>query len=121
MVERYYGHLAPKALSDAIAKLPRLASVHVVEPCAIAPAPSPAGTEPKLPTAQTLSPPQGCVTGVPPLAATSGAYGAHGASRARPAAAEKQGFLVEKRRVSGGEGSRTRTYNQRIKSPMLYH
>jgi len=105
MVERYYGHLAPKNKSEAMARLPRFP--------ALFPSETPAE-----------SPPGPCDAGVPNLVAIPGAYGAPGATPAPAPKRTKAAISEEKWPLSaslGSEGSRTRTYNQRIKSPMLYH
>jgi hypothetical protein len=105
MVERYYGHLAPKNKSDAMAQLPRFPGLFPTETA----------------TANAAEP---CDAGVPNLVAIPGAYGAPGATPA-PAPKRTKAAVSEEMRPlsasSGSEGRRTRTFNQRIKSPMLYH
>jgi hypothetical protein len=105
MVERYYGHLAPKNKSEAMARLPRF----------------PALLPSEIAAAEVAQP---CATGVPNLVAIPGAHGAHGASGRASLRTKKAAASEEMRPLSGssvGEGRRTRTFNQRIKSPMLYH
>lgn len=102
MVERYYGHLAPENKSEAMARLPKFpelfstgaAPIQVVEACA---------------------------TGVPNQVASPGADDAPDASPAAVPETPKAAVSKEKRPLSSSEGRRTRTFNQRIKSPMLYH
>lgn len=105
MVERYYGHLAPKNKSEAMARLPRFP-----------------GQFPSEIVAEGSHAP--CAARVPKQVATPGAYGAHGAISVPTTETQKAAVLVEKRplaRRESSEGRRTRTFNQRIKSPMLYH
>ena len=96
------GHLAPKNKSEAMARLPRFPALFPTE----------------IAAADASKP---CDAGVPNLVAIPGAHGAHGAPsfRTRKAAVsdEKRPLSASKR----GEGRRARTFNQRIKSPMLYH
>ena len=105
MVERYYGHLAPKNKSEAMSRLPRF----------------PALFPPETATTEVA---EACATGVPNLVAIPGANGAHGASGGASFRTKKAAASEEMRPLSAGsvgEGRRTRTFNQRIKSPMLYH
>ena len=105
MVERYYGHLAPKNRSEAMARLPAFPGVFTTDQG----------------TAGAANP---CVTGVPEPVAIHGAHGAHGAISAPGPETRKTAVSEEKRPFStsqSGEGRRARTFNQRIKSPMLYH
>ncbi len=105
MVERYYGHLAPKNKSEAMARLPQF----------------PALFPTKIAAADASKP---CDAGVPNLVANPGADGAHGAIGGLAPKRTKAAVSDEKRPLSatsGSEGRRTRTFNQRIKSPMLYH
>jgi integrase len=100
MVERYYGHLAPKNKSEAMARLPRFPALFPSETSA-------AGTT------------EPCAAGVPNLVAIPGAYGVHCAPGALAAETQNPPVLEEKQAVSTtlrGEGRRTRTFNQRIKS-----
>jgi len=100
MVERYYGHLAPKNKSEAMARLPRFP--------ALFPSETPAE-----------GPPEPCDAGVPNLVAIPGAYGAPGTTPAPAPKRTKAAISEEKRPLSassGSEGRRTRTFNQRIKS-----
>lgn len=105
MVERYYGHLAPKNKSEAMARLPRFPALFPLETA----------------MAGVAEP---CDAGVPNLVAIPGADGAPGATPAPAPKRTKAAISDEKRPLSassGSEGRRTRTFNQRIKSPMLYH
>ena len=105
MVERYYGHLTPKNRSDAMARLPRFP-----------------GLFPAVTARFDAS--EVCDAGVPNLTTTPGANGANGAVSAPAFRTKKAAVSDEKRSLSSGnsgEGRRTRTFNQRIKSPMLYH
>jgi integrase len=105
MVERYYGHLAPKNKSEAMARLPRFPALFLSE----------------TPAADPAEP---CDAGVPNLVAIPGADGTHGAVATPTFRTKKAAISEEKRPLSStlrGEGRRTRTFNQRIKSPMLYH
>ncbi len=110
MVERYYGHLAPKNRSEAMARLPAFPGVFTTDPG----------------TAGAANP---CVTGVPEPVAIHGADGTHDAISAiaasetkKPAVSEeKRPFSTSQSTSLSGEGRRARTFNQRIKSPMLYH
>jgi len=105
MVERYYGHLAPKNKSEAMARLPRFP-----------------GLFPSETSAETAA--EACDAGVPDLLAIPGAHGAHGAFATPTFKTKKAAISDEKRPLSTSErseGRRTRTFNQRIKSPMLYH
>ena len=67
---------------------------------------------------------ESCATGVPNLVAIPGANGAHGATGRASLRTKKAAASGEMRPLSAGSGSegrRTRTFNQRIKTPMLYH
>lgn len=86
MVERYYGHLDPRNLSDDIQEPPRFPELF------------PAAAEP-----MEVGRPR--ATGGSPKTRKSGI------SDETPLSASE----------NLGEGRRTRTFNQRIKSPMLYH
>jgi hypothetical protein len=100
MVERYYGHLAPKNKSEAMARLPRFPALF---PSEIA--------------AAEVGEPR--ATGVPNLVAIPGANGAHGAIGRASLRTKKAAASGEMRPLSAGSGSegrRTRTFNQRIKS-----
>ena len=101
MVERYYGHLAPKNRSEAMARLPGFPGVFTTDQG----------------TAGAANP---CVTGVPEPLAIHGSHGAHGAISAPVPETKKAAVSEEKRPLSTsqtGEGRRARTFNQRIKSP----
>jgi hypothetical protein len=100
MVERYYGHLAPKNKSEAMARLPRFPALFPSETA----------------MAGVAEP---CDAGVPNLVAIPGAYGAHGATGRASLRTKKAEASEEMRPLSaslGSEGRRTRTFNQRIKS-----
>jgi hypothetical protein len=100
MVERYYGHLAPRNKSEAMARLPRFPGLFPSETAMVGVA------EP-------------CDAGVPNLVAIPGAYGAPGATPAPAPKRTKVAASEEMRPLSAGSGSegrRTRTFNQRIKS-----
>lgn len=100
MVERYYGKLAPKNRSEAIAKLPRFPSLFTTD-------------------AQLAD--GACATSVPSQVAQAGAHDAAGASVIAAPSVGNSPAANGKPRDLSGEGGRTRTFNQRIKSPMLYH
>ena len=105
MVERYYGHLAPKNKSEAMARLPRFPTLFSTV----------------MPAEETAAP---CADSVPNLVTIHGADGAHGVHDAVPQRTKRAAVSEEKRplsAISGGGGRRARTFNQRIKSPMLYH
>ena len=105
MVEEFYGHLAPKNRSEAMARLPRFPMVF------------PAATAP-------IEPRETCDAGVPNQVAIHGPDDAHGAPAAHLPESKNSSISEEKPLSASeklGEGRRTRTFNQRIKSPMLYH
>jgi len=92
MVERYYGHLALRNRSEAMARLPRFPALFPTETALVDAA------EP-------------CDAGVPNLVAIPGADGAHGAVAARTFRTKTAAVSDEKRPPSTGEGRRTRTFN----------
>ena len=93
MVERYYGHLKPKNLSDSIAHLPRFPGLFptVTEPVAEAPA------EPSV-TDMPVAPAEPCVTGVSKPVAADGAFRPLAAHVDPPVATAKQRISDEESR-----------------------